>query len=139
MSLMPRTLRRTCTTRHTSHVPRHTSHVTRHKPHLANKNDHCVIIVCSTINFTWASRWGAGATPARTAAVTAGLTNTPLEVGVAVDMGAGVTLLPPPLPAAASSGVLESPAADARPVVEGWGSSDNRKELEPVAAARGGS
>ena len=60
------------------------------------------------------------------AAVAAGLTTGPLDVGVAVAVTPGVMLLLKlMLPAAGSIGVLESPAADNRLVVEGRGSSDS--------------
>ncbi len=118
-----------------------TSHFTLQTKHpnnascLANKNDHCCIIFCSNSTFICASRSAAGATPAIIAAMAAGLMIGPLEVGVAVTTAAGVMLLlmPTLLPTAGCIGVLENPAAEARPVVEGWNSSES---LAVAASAR---
>jgi C4-dicarboxylate transporter len=69
------------------------------------------------------------------AAVAAGLMIGPLEVGVAVTTAAGVMLLfmPTLLPTAGCIGVLESPAAETRPVFGGWASSES---LAVAASAR---
>jgi hypothetical protein len=119
------------------HVASHAVRCTPGDAYLANMNDHCWIMFCSSITFIGASRSGAGATPAIMAAVAAGLTTGPFEVGVAVTMAAGVML--PPIPmmllATGSMGVFESPAADKRPVVEGRGSSDILAAAESAAVS----